>query len=138
MNKITFKKSKDIDEYQYFHVYTSKEYGIALYRVMFGFRVRIWKLTNTTSVEADLCFGSHPKYIDKGYRTLLAYLENGGSTRDIPFQKVKPFPEHCEFTSWLENKITQFPNPKKGKVTPTILQEGLLKSITNIYNEYNN
>lgn len=137
MKNQEFKEVGDIPEYQYFHAYQSEEWGIALWRVIFGFRIRIWKLSNKETVEADLCFGADLEKIDLGFRTLLAYLEDGNSVDHIPHQTAKPYPNPCGFTEWLNIQVSKYSESEKGRVSHMVLKEGIIKSLSGfITNEH--
>lgn len=88
----------------YYNVMSNGTYGIGIYPVLFGYRIRIWELGSPVCT-CDLCFGANKNMISLGYTVLFDYLKEGGDPNEIPFQSAKPYPNKCEFQDWLDTYL---------------------------------
>jgi len=113
---------KEVENHEhYYNVRENGKYGIGIYPVLFGFRVRIWEINSPVCIN-DLCFGADPFIVNAGFGILLKYLQAGLDPNDIPFQTHKPYPTPCEFTDWIESRAVSMLYGETF-VTPTELQE---------------
>jgi len=133
---------KEVENHEhYYHVRENGKYGIGIYPVLFGFRVRIWEIDSPVCTN-DLCFGDNSLNVSVGYTTIKKFIESGGNPNDIPFQERKPWTvdsimsEDTDFNNWMIENVNSSKTTKEDY--EDITQDMLMSYRTTEFQEIRN